>query len=126
MTYRMAGKSGTAQVIGIAQDAEYDEDAITERQRDDALFIAFAPVENPSVAVVVIVENTGGGSSVAAPIARQVIDWALEAEQKNNQPQERQPENNPQLQGDNLLQARTGQSGIQTANSLAESYERPI
>lgn len=82
MAYRMAGKSGTAQTIGIAQDAEYDEDAISERQRDDALFIGFAPVENPVVAVAVIVENTGGGSSVAAPIVREVIDWVMAAEER--------------------------------------------
>lgn len=143
MTYRMAGKSGTAQVIGIAQDAEYDEDAISERQRDDALFIAFAPVENPSVAVVVIVENTGGGSSVAAPIARQVIDWAVEAEKERNQKEKAQDEKKQQIraQDNNELQARieknsgeqdrtglnnSGQNSIQTANNLVESYERPI
>ncbi|MEM1110944.1 MAG: penicillin-binding protein 2 [Pseudomonadota bacterium] len=75
--YQMAGKTGTAQVIGIAQDAVYDEEEIAERHRNHGLFIAFAPFEAPTIAVAVIVEN-GGGSSAAYPIAREVIDaWLL-------------------------------------------------
>ena len=73
----MAGKSGTAQVIGIAQDAEYNEDELEERYRDHGLFVAFAPVDAPRIAVAVVVENGGGGSTVAAPIARQVIEQYL-------------------------------------------------
>jgi penicillin-binding protein 2 len=69
----MAGKTGTAQVIGIAQDAVYNEDEIDERHRNHGLFVAFAPLEAPTIAVAVIVEN-GGGSSAAYPIARTVID----------------------------------------------------
>lgn len=75
--YRFAGKTGTAQVIGIAQGAEYDEKGIAERFRDHALFISFAPVENPRIAVAVIAENGGGGSRTAAPIARKVMDYYL-------------------------------------------------
>lgn len=75
--YRMAGKSGTAQVVGIDQGKEYDEEALDERLRKHAWFIAFAPVEEPKIAVAVLVENGGGGSSVAAPVARQVIDHHL-------------------------------------------------
>lgn len=76
--YRIAGKTGTAQVVGIAQDAEYDAEALAERHRDHALFIAFAPVEDPKIALAVVVENGGGGSSTAAPIAREVMDaWLL-------------------------------------------------
>lgn len=75
--YAMAGKSGTAQVISIAQDAEYDEEELEERQRDHALFIAFAPFENPRIAVAVIVENGSSGSGVAAPIAKAVMDQYL-------------------------------------------------
>lgn len=74
MKYRMAGKTGTAQVVGIAQDEEYDSEKLLERQRDHALFVAFAPVKEPKIAVAVIVENGEHGSSTAAPIARQVID----------------------------------------------------
>ena len=73
----MAGKSGTAQVVSIAQDEEYDEEELEERQRDHALFIAFAPLENPRIAVAVIVENGSSGSSVAAPIARAIMDQYL-------------------------------------------------
>lgn len=79
MNYEMAGKTGTAQVIGIAQDAVYDEDEIDERHRNHGLFIAFAPLEAPTIAVAVIVEN-GGGSSAAYPIARAVVDAWLDRE----------------------------------------------
>lgn len=79
MTYDMAGKTGTAQVIGIAQDAVYDEAAVAERHRHHGLFIAFAPLDAPRIAVAVIVEN-GGGSSAAYPLARTVIDAWLSRE----------------------------------------------
>jgi penicillin-binding protein 2 len=75
--YQMAGKGGTAQVISIAQDEEYDEEEIEERQRDHALFLAFAPLDEPRIAVAVIVENGSSGSSVAAPIAKAVMDEYL-------------------------------------------------
>ena len=73
-SYRFAGKTGTAQVIGIAQGEQYDEDKIPEELQDHALFIAFAPVEAPEIALAVIVENGGGGSRTAAPIARELLD----------------------------------------------------
>ena len=76
--YRMAGKSGTAQVVGIAQGEEYDDAELDEYQRKHAWFIAFAPADAPAIAVSVLVENGGGGSSVAAPVAKSVIDaWLL-------------------------------------------------
>lgn len=75
--YEMAGKSGTSQVISISQDEEYDEEEIDERLRDHALFIAFAPLDKPRIAVAVIVENGSSGSRVAAPIARKIMDAYL-------------------------------------------------
>jgi len=76
--YLMAGKTGTAQVVGIAQDEEYDSEALIERHRDHALFVAFAPANDPKIAVAVVVENGEGGSRAAAPVAREVIDaWLL-------------------------------------------------
>ena len=75
--YRIAGKTGTAQVKGIGQTEVYDEKQIPERLRDHALFISFAPVNNPRIAVAVIVENGGHGSSAAAPIARKVMDHVI-------------------------------------------------
>lgn len=75
--YRIAGKTGTAQVFSIKQDEEYDEETIAKRKRDHALFIAFAPAEDPSIAIAVVVENGGHGGSVAAPIARKVMDRYL-------------------------------------------------
>ncbi|MDX1403459.1 MAG: penicillin-binding protein 2 [Woeseiaceae bacterium] len=75
--YDMAGKSGTAQVFSLSQDEEYDEEELDERLRDHALFIAFAPLEYPRIAVAVIVENGSSGSRVAAPIARALMDQYL-------------------------------------------------
>lgn len=77
MKYTAAGKTGTAQVYGIAQDEEYDEETVAEKLRDHALFISFAPADDPQIAVAVIVENGSHGGSVAAPIARQVMDAYL-------------------------------------------------
>ncbi|MBV1878881.1 MAG: penicillin-binding protein 2 [Pseudomonadales bacterium] len=82
ISYRMAGKSGTAQVVGIAQGEEYDEELLNERQRKHAWFVAFAPIEKPRIVLAVLVENGGGGSKIASPIARQVIDFYLQ----NNPP----------------------------------------
>ncbi len=75
--YRIAGKTGTAQVFTVKQDEEYDKEAVEDKLRDHALFIAFAPVEQPRIAVAVVVENGGSGASVAAPIARRVMDRYL-------------------------------------------------
>jgi len=75
--YRIAGKTGTAQVVGIKQDEEYDAEKLAEIHRDHALFVSFAPVEKPKIAVAVIVENGGGGSSTAAPVARKLMDAYL-------------------------------------------------
>ena len=75
--YRMAGKSGTAQVVGIAQGEEYDEEELDEFSRKHAWFTAFAPVDDPQIALCVLVENGGSGSSVAGPVAREVMDHYL-------------------------------------------------
>jgi penicillin-binding protein 2 len=75
--FRIAGKTGTAQVFGIAQDAEYDEAKIRKKLRDHALFVAFAPAERPRIAVTVVVENGGSGSATAAPIASTVMQRFL-------------------------------------------------
>jgi len=72
--YKIAGKTGTAQVFGIAQDAEYNEEEISLRLRDHSLFVAFAPFDKPTIAIAVIAENGGSGGHVAAPIARKVLD----------------------------------------------------
>lgn len=77
ISYRMAGKSGTAQVVEIRQGEEYDEEELDEYQRKHAWFIAFAPADDPLIALAVLVENGGGGSSVAGPVAREVVDAYL-------------------------------------------------
>lgn len=85
LRYTMAGKTGTAQVIGIGADEEYDEDAIAEQFRDHAVFIAFAPAEDPRIAVSVLVENGGSGSATAAPMAATVINAWLEQLEENDE-----------------------------------------
>jgi len=75
--YAIAGKTGTAQVIGIRQGASYNESSVAERHRDHAWFIAYAPAEQPKIALVVLAENGGHGGGTAAPIARKVMDYYL-------------------------------------------------
>lgn len=77
--YRIAGKSGTAQVVAIKQGEKYDRNKLQERHRDHALFVAFAPADDPKIVVSVMVENGESGSGVAAPVVRQVMDaWLLD------------------------------------------------
>ncbi|KAE8437346.1 penicillin-binding protein 2 [Vreelandella piezotolerans] len=81
LEYRMGGKSGTAQVFSLGQDQRYNAEELEERLRDHALFMAFAPIDDPQIAVSVIVENAGGGSTHAAHLARAMTDaWLLEDE----------------------------------------------
>lgn len=75
--YKSAGKTGTAQVVGIKQNEKYDARKIAERHRDHSWFIVFAPAEKPTIALAVIVENGGFGAQAAAPIARQLLDYYL-------------------------------------------------
>ena len=75
--YTSGGKTGTAQVIGIKQNEKYDESKVAERLRDHSLFIAFAPLDSPRIALAVVVENGGFGARAAAPIARTVLDYFL-------------------------------------------------
>ena len=81
--YQIAGKTGTAQVKGIGQTEKYKESEVPLHLRDHALFVAFAPVDDPRVAIAVIVENGGHGSSAAAPVARKVMDVLLAEEPKD-------------------------------------------
>ena len=79
LNYRIAGKTGTVQVVGIAQEEEYEEEEIDERLRDHALFVGFAPADSPSIVLALVIENGGSGGTTAAPVARQIFDyWMLE------------------------------------------------
>ena len=83
--YRIAGKTGTAQVFTVKQDEEYEESKVSKKMRDHALFIAYAPVEDPQIAVAVIVENGGHGGSTAAPVAKEIMDaWLLKDYEVNH------------------------------------------
>lgn len=82
-TYESGGKTGTAQVVSIAQDSRYDAKKLKERQRDNAMYVGFAPYKKPEIVITVAVENTGGGSTVGAPIARKMLDFYFANKQKN-------------------------------------------
>jgi penicillin-binding protein 2 len=75
--YTSGGKTGTAQAVTIGQKDRYDARKLEEHQRDHSLYIAFAPVDQPRVALAVVVENAGFGATSAAPIARRVFDYLL-------------------------------------------------
>jgi len=75
--YAFAGKTGTAQVVGMKQGEKYNASQLSERNRDHAWFIAFAPADKPRIALAVLAENGGHGGAVAAPIARKVLDYYL-------------------------------------------------
>lgn len=79
LTYDIAGKTGTAQVVGIKQNESYDASKLKDWHKDHALFVGFAPVQNPRIALAVLVENGGGGGSTAAPVGRQVFDAYFES-----------------------------------------------
>jgi penicillin-binding protein 2 len=76
-SYLSAGKTGTAQAVSVGQKDKYDARKLEEHQRDHALYMAFAPAENPQIALAVVVENAGFGAAHAAPIARRVFDYVL-------------------------------------------------
>ena len=89
LNYRIAGKTGTVQVIGIAQEEEYDANEVDERLRDHALFVGFAPADSPSIVLALVIENGGSGGTTAAPVARQVFDyWVLERNEGERAPDE--------------------------------------
>lgn len=90
--YAFAGKTGTAQVIGIKQSEKYDEKKVAERHRDHALFIAYAPAQNPTIALAVIVENGGHGGATAAPVARAIFDYYLLGKVPGQAQTEEEPE----------------------------------
>ena len=75
--YTSGGKTGTAQVVTIAQNAKYKASELDERHRDHALFIAYAPADHPKIAIAMVVENAGFGAAAAAPIARRAFDYYL-------------------------------------------------
>jgi penicillin-binding protein 2 len=84
-SYKSGGKTGTAQAVTIGQSERYDAAKLLESQRDHSLYVAFAPLESPQVALAVIVENAGFGAAHAAPIARRVFDYLLLDQYPNEQ-----------------------------------------
>ena len=76
-TYTAGGKTGTAQVIAMKQNEKYEEAKVAERHRDHSLFIAFAPLDSPRIALAIVIENGGFGARAAAPVARTVLDYFM-------------------------------------------------
>jgi len=93
--YRIGGKTGTAQVYQLGADEEYKDSEVAQDLRDHALFIAFAPVENPRIAIAVVVEHGGAGSRAAAPIARATLDAWLDREIEQKIDRGSEPESGP-------------------------------
>jgi len=89
--YTSAGKTGTSQVIAIKKNEKYDASRIDERHRDHSLYVAFAPVDNPRIAIAVIVENGGFGATAAAPIVREALDYYLLGKRSANRRQDDVP-----------------------------------
>jgi penicillin-binding protein 2 len=110
--YQAAGKTGTAQVYTVAQNAKYNAKTVPERLRDHAWFIAFAPAEAPRIAVAVLVENAGFGSMNAAPVARKMLDAYLLGPDGKLKP--------PTLEA-----AAPGQPGPGAAEASTESPPKP-
>ena len=77
MKYVSAGKSGTAQVFGLAENQVYKADELAEHLRDHALFTGFAPVDDPQLIVTLVLENAGGGSGNGGPVVRKIFDRAI-------------------------------------------------
>jgi len=113
LTYTIGGKTGTAQVFSVGQDEKYNADELPRELKDHALFIAFAPVEDPKIAMAVVVEHGGHGGSAAAPIARKVMDaYLLPILAKEKAQQEKE-----KAEQEKLLQ----QQASQTSNTTAEN-----
>jgi penicillin-binding protein 2 len=81
--YTSGGKTGTAQAVSIGKDQKYDASKLEEHQRDHALYITYAPADNPKIAIAMVVENAGFGAEHAAPIARRVLDYWLQGQYPN-------------------------------------------
>ena len=124
--YDAAGKTGTAQVYTVAQNAKYNAKAVPETLRDHAWFIAFAPAEDPKIAVAVLVENGGFGASDAAPIARKVMDAYL-LHQTPNEAESATPQATPS-QGNPLVESvDIGHGGIaRTRRTLSRLGETAV
>ena len=80
--YTSAGKSGTAQVFGLAEDQKYNAEEIAEHLRDHALFTGFAPIEDPKLIVTIVLENAGSGSSQGGSVVRKIFDHVLVAHEE--------------------------------------------
>ncbi|MDO4699161.1 MAG: penicillin-binding protein 2 [Moraxella sp.] len=120
--YRIAGKTGTAQVKSIAQGKSYNKAALNARHWDHAWFTGFAPVEDPQIALAIIVENGGGGSKVAAPIGRALFDyWVLQREKNPILPPSEEELAKQRAEKHAIMQAKIDALDKQETNKPKES-----
>ncbi len=108
--YRFAGKTGTSQVFSIAQNKTYDAKTLAKKLHDHSLFVAFAPVKNPRIALAIIAENAGGGSKVAAPLARILLDTYLLTDKQKEEIKQRELEKQQAKKGVNNKNKSTKKS----------------
>lgn len=122
--YRIAGKTGTAQVKSIAQGKSYNKAALDSRHWDHAWFTGFAPVEDPQIALAVIVENGGGGSKVAAPIGRALFDyWVLHKDKNPIKPPNEEEMAKLRAEKHAILQAKI--DAMQKAKEAQQTQQKP-
>jgi len=115
--YSFAGKTGTAQVVGMKQGEKYDASKLQERHRDHAWFIGFAPADKPRIAMAVLVENGGHGGTVAAPIARKLMDYYLLGKEPNK------PAPLPVSAQSGVPAAKVGASGVGASAVEEEEHD---
>jgi len=131
VNYISAGKTGTAQVYSVARDEKYDADTVADHLRDNAMYVGYAPYDAPEIVVVVALENAGGGSSQAAPIARKVMDYYFRDRPPPviTQQPENGPENNERQSAQNAQQASPEITSEATAESnitVRVGHQRPL
>ena len=126
LTYTIGGKTGTAQVFSVGQDEKYNADELPRELKDHALFIAFAPVEDPKIAMAVVVEHGGHGGSTAAPIARKVMDaYLLPILAKEKAQQEKLKAEQEKLLQQQADQAAAATTSNSTANTDTDTATKP-
>ncbi len=106
--YISAGKTGTAQVIAIKKNEKYNANLTPERFRDNALYTAFAPADNPRIAIAIVVENAGFGAGVAAPIVRKALDYYLLGKRPNEPERTKVPKEDAELRSLEEIKAEEG------------------
>lgn len=124
--YVSAGKTGTAQVVAMKQNERYDAKKVVERKRDHALYIAFAPVDKPRIALAVIVENAGFGATAAAPIAKKALDYYLLGQKPGDKPKPPAVKKGPETEKQSTAAKVKKTEQKQNANERPAQEQKPL